>query len=111
MPTRTGQYQRRVALLTPDGSTVTSSWQYVGDYDEMTLSWASSTGSTQSIRVYGSNDDGFRSSIATSSTLTTITAQGIYDITTGFRWMRVDRDNSANTGLLSTIAAQGRAIT
>lgn len=101
-----GQYQRRSVLF--DGasgtsSTYTSETHFVGDYDELSVQLDAVN---SRITLQGSNDDGFRASINTWSNITGITAAGLYDITTGWRWLRSLRISADS---LNVVTLQGRA--
>jgi hypothetical protein len=106
MPTNAGFYQRRVELLTAasaTSSTYTSSAHYVGDYAYMSVEWPDGGNST--LTLQGSNDDGFRASIATWSTLSAIAAAGIYTLDPGVRWVRAQRSSDDS---LAAVVLQGR---
>jgi len=97
--------QRRQVLFdgaSANSSTYTSGSQYVGDYAEMTIQL---DGLNSRLTLDGSNDDGFRSSIATWSTVTGIITAGLYDVTTGFRWLRAARSSADS---LNVVTLQGK---
>ena len=93
--------QRHVALGN-DTSNLTGAISWVGDFNQLTVSVHSSTGSASRYTIVGSNQDGFREALGTASQLvnnaawslvTVLTGQGIYSITPGFRWINGFRDN------------------
>jgi hypothetical protein len=78
---------RRLALFdgsSGQSSTFTSSWHLVADYDVMTVS----------LTLEASNDDGLTSAISFTSTLTGITADGIYTVDPGMRFIRALRNSN-----------------
>ena len=97
-------YERQIVLLKGLNSDMTSSAAFTGDYRTMTIQIDAIAGSM--ITIQGSNDDGFRSSIATWSNLTAITSAGMFTIDPGVRWIRVQRA-SADTD--NTITLFGRS--
>lgn len=108
MPLRAGQYQQRHVLFdgaSDNSSTYTSASIYCGDYAELSVHVGDLAASSR-FTLDASNDDGFRASITTWSSITGITAAGLYDITTGFRWLRAVR-SSANSQ--NVVILQGRS--
>lgn len=96
MPFNARQFQRLNTLFdgsSGQSSTLTSSSHYVGDFGQLSLSWHSS-GATSNLTIWGTNEDGFRSSIGTWSAVTTLPTQGIYAIEAGMRWLRVTRGSA-----------------
>lgn len=88
---------RRLALFdgsSGQSSTYTSGWHLVADYDVMTVSWTTDEGNASRMTLEASNDDGLTSSISFTSTLTGITADGIYTIDPGMRWIRALRNSN-----------------
>ena len=85
-------------------STTTSNAFLVQDYNELSVSLVSNTTICQ-VTLQGSNDDGLQPiggpygvvPALTWSNVTTITAQGIYSVTPGFRWARFGSPVSACT--------------
>ncbi len=87
-------YTRQQVLLgSADGSGITGNPVFIGDFDKVTVSRQTSTGSAVNMVLQGSNEDGFTAAIpATSwSNLTTITGAGLYTVDPGFRWIRSTR--------------------
>src|SRR5512146_1086 len=79
-------------------STVTSNPIWAGDANLVTVSIASTAAVASVWSIDGNNADGFQTALATGvagagewSNITTITAQGIYSVTPGARWLRVIR--------------------
>lgn len=106
MPINFGFYQRRVVLFdsaSASSSSFTSASHYVGDYAIMSVEWPD--GGNSNLTLEGSNDDGFRSSINTWSTLSVIAAAGIYTIDPGVRWLRAKRSSADS---LAAVTLQGR---
>jgi len=97
-------YEKRQVLLSGPNSLMTSSAYFVGDFRDQSVQIDTMSGSA--ITIQGFNDDGFRSSIATWSTLTAIAAAGMFTIDPGVRWIRVQRA-SADTD--NTITHFGRS--
>lgn len=90
---RTGYWQRREELFdgtSATSSTYTSSPYFIGDYQQMSVSWLS-TGGTSTLTLQMTNEDGFRTSLTTWSDVTGLTVQGIYAIEAGGRWLRAQR--------------------
>lgn len=88
---------RRLALF--DGSSgqssaYTSSWFLVQDYDVMTVSWTTDSGDASRLTLDASNDDGLTSAVSFTSVLTGISADGIYTIDPGMRWVRARRNSN-----------------
>lgn len=71
----------------------------VADFVQMSLSW-NSAGTTSTLTVWGTNEDGLNTSITTWSAITGLTSQGIYAIEPGFRWMRVTRASGESLGIV-----------
>ena len=100
-------YTRLRSILT-SGSSGTGPAIFVGDARLLTVSIQSSTGSASRFTFDASNDDGFKAAIgdATWSTLTVLTAKGIYTVDPGARWIRAQQPvfslsaTSANTVML-----------
>jgi len=93
---------RRVVLF--DGSsgnsaTYTSKDVLVCDYTTQSIHWPG--GGNGTLTLYGSDDDGFTTSIVSRSAMTAITAAGIYDITPGVRWMRAVRTSADSLAVVS----------
>lgn len=100
----------RKDLFATVSSDITSSVYFVGDAEEITLS--TDINSATTLVFQGSNDTGFRSTLAETewSTLTTIasvTANGMYNIEPGFRWFRCLRETASTASWLkATIAGR-----
>lgn len=77
----------------------------VADFDEVTFSWVTDTTAASRLTVQGSNDDGLRASITDWSTMTTILSQGLFQLDTGFRWLRVLRPSSESMAALEIQSA------
>lgn len=105
-------------LLGAVDSNRTSGAYFVGDALTLTLSIESSTASASRYTIWGSNGDGFQSSIGSPpatvpaqgwSLVTALTGQGMYVIDPGFRWLGAIRDafqvsSASNTTI--TLAGQ-----
>lgn len=100
--------QRVLPLLGADTSNLTSDMSvpaYTGDAFTISLSIQSSTGSASRYTIVASNQDENYSTYSnpqlqtapsgTWSIITTITSQGIYSITPGFRWLAAFRDGNS----------------
>jgi hypothetical protein len=78
-------------------STVTSNSFWVGDANFISVSVQSVAAVASVWTIDGNNGDGFLTALGTGvagtdwSTVTAITAQGIYSITPGMRWLRLIR--------------------
>ena len=83
--------------LSADSSTVTSNPIWVGDANVISISIQSVAAVASVWSIDGNNGDGFLSALGTGvigtdwSNITTITAQGIYSVTPGARWVRLIR--------------------
>lgn len=100
------QYQRRVVLFdgaSANSSTYTSNPQYIGDYERQTVQVDALN---SRLTLQGSNDDGFQSSIVTWSTVTGITAAGLYTVDPGFSWLRAQRSSADS---LNVVTFKGKA--
>jgi hypothetical protein len=103
-------YSRQISLLTgnaANSSDVTSNAVLTADWNIVTLSWQTATGSASTLTAQGTLSDGLRSSIAEAewSTLTTLTTQGIFTVDPGARWIRVLRGSPESA---STVFIGGR---
>ena len=101
-------YQRRKELFegtSGNSSTYTSAAQLVCDYAQMSLSWQSSGADASRLTIWATNEDGLRSSLNTWSVVTGLTAQGVYVVEPGIRWLRVTRQSADS---LSEVYFQGR---
>lgn len=105
---------RRHVALGADSSSETGAVWYAGEFDKLTVSIQSSTGSASRYTVVGTNQDGLQAALTTPSRLvpannwsivTVITAQGIYTIDPGIRWLNVIRDG------ISVSAASNATVT
>lgn len=107
MPFDAGFYQARKVLFDTDSansSTFTSGTHWTGDYRQISVDISAALNSGMSIE--GSNDDGFRAAVTNWSTLTRITAAGIYAVDPGFRWMRGRRQSADSR---ADLVLQGRS--
>lgn len=97
--------------LSADSSTVTSNPMWVGDANVLSVSIQSVAAVASVWSIDGNNSDGFQSTLGTGlsgtdwSNITTITAQGIYSITPGARWLRLIRP-AVNSQATVTVAAR-----
>lgn len=80
-----------------DSSTVTSNPVFVGDSTVISVSIQSVAAVASVWSLDGNNSDGFLSALGTGaagtdwSNITAITAQGVYSVTPGARWIRLIR--------------------
>lgn len=95
-----------VATNSATSSTVTSNPIWAGDANVISVSIASTAAVASVWSIDGDNADGFLSALASGlagagewSNITTITAQGIFSVTPGARWIRLVRPavNSMST--------------
>lgn len=86
-------YTVNQTLLGAANSDLTSSAYYVGDFQTLTISRITSTGSASQGTIQGTNWDGFKSAIPEGawSTLTPVANKGIYTIDPGAAWIRTQR--------------------
>lgn len=99
-------YAPRVTIF--DGSVAgtnvsgnTSQAFLVADFAQMSISWESNaTANASLLTVWGTNVDGLTASITTWSVVTTLTAQGIYTVEPGMRWLRVTRPSNDTPGVV-----------
>ena len=93
-------YSRQVVLhdgTSAQSSTVTSSSVWCGDANVISVSIQSVAAVASVWSLEGNNGDGFLSALGSGaagtdwSTITAITAQGIYSVTPGARWIRLIR--------------------
>lgn len=82
-------------------STYTSSWQLMADYEIMSVSWHTDGTDASRLTLTASNDDGFGSTIANTSTVTGITVAGIYTIEAGMRWLRAERGSEESLAIVN----------
>lgn len=102
----------RKDLFEDVSSDITSSVYFVGDAAELTVDVDIDSATT--VVIQGSNSQGFRSAIAEDdwSTLTTdvsVTANTVYNVEPGFRWIRVLRE-TASTASLARATVAGRNV-
>ena len=91
-------YQKLYTLLSGTSSTATSGAVFVGDAFSLSCSLVTTAASV--VTLQGSNDDGFTAAIGTWSTLTALTANGIYAIQPGARWLRAQQAASSSSATL-----------
>lgn len=86
---------------------------FVGDFRQLTLSIESQTNAASRYTVIGTNDDGFREALGTPlqtaptdgwSIVTVLTAQGVYSVDPGLRWLNVFRPSASS----ATVVLNGR---
>jgi hypothetical protein len=90
-------YTHQVVALdgaSANSSTRTSNAILVADDNTISVSIASVAAVASTWSIDGSNDDGFASAIGTWSNVTAITAEGIYSVTPGMRWLRAVRPDT-----------------
>jgi hypothetical protein len=93
---------RRVSLFdgsSGQSSTYTSDWHLVADYETLAVSWHTDGTDASLLTLTASLDDGFGSTIANTSTVTTITVAGVYAIDAGLRWLRAERGSEESLGI------------
>lgn len=96
-------YTKNIALFdgtSGDSTTTTSAWQMVADFDVLSVSWNTDTGTASRLTLEGSNDLGTTSAIANSSTLTGITVQGLYTVDPGVRFIRGIRNSNESLSIV-----------
>jgi hypothetical protein len=106
-------YTRHISLLTGNAassSNVTSGAALTADWNIVTLSWQTATASASTLTAQGTLSEGLRADSAAIaeaewSTLTTLTAQGIFTVDPGARWIRVLRGSPESA---STVFLGGR---
>ena len=91
---------------------------FVGDFQQLSVSIQSSTGSASRYTILGTNLDGFQSTLSSAnptipangwSIVTVLTAQGLYSVDVGFRWVNAVRDAiSVSAASNCTIVFAGR---
>ncbi len=108
---------RQVNLGAANSNLTGSPW-FVGDAAQISVSIQSSTGSASRYTILGSNDDGLTAALGTPSQtvpangwsiVTALTAQGLYSITPGFRWINSCRtviDTSATSNVTITFVTR-----
>ena len=92
-------YTRLRPLLSWASSTITGPAVFVGDATSVSLSLQTVTAAS-TYTVQGSNDDGFTSAIANWSTVTLLTATGVYTVQPGLRWFRALQAASSSSATL-----------
>lgn len=90
-------YSRNYSLLTVGSSTITSQPVFVGDAATMSVSLQTVGESVVSIE--GSSSDGFKAAIPenTWSNMTVLTANGIFAVQPGIRWLRARQAASSSS--------------
>ncbi len=83
-------------------STYTGNWQLISDYASMSLSIITQDTGASRFTIDGSNDDGYAAAITQYSTLTALTAPGLYTIDPGARWMRVRRSSLESLSIVQS---------
>lgn len=84
--------------LSATSSTYTSTPYFTGDFAQMSLSWTTSDAQTSRLTLQGSNEHGLTASLTTWSNVTAITAQGIFAVEPGMRWLRCLRASDDSLG-------------
>lgn len=92
---------RTKTMLSWNSSAATSAVFFVGDVVRASLSLTTTT-THSNYTIQGSNSDGFTAAIPTGawSTVTVLTAQGIYALQTGMRWLRAQQQASSSSATL-----------
>jgi len=82
-------------------STFTTASVLVADFDNLTVSWQTDTTAASTYTIQGTNVDGFGAAIAEGdwSDVTAITAQGIFTIDPGVRWLRGLRNSNESVSI------------
>lgn len=95
-------YTKRYSILSFAFSDLTSPKVFIGDATSLSVSLVTAT-TDSTYTIQGSNADGFASSIGegTWSTMTTLTAQGIYGIQVGARWIRALNPASTSSATMT----------
>lgn len=81
--------------LLGSGSSGTSPAIFIGDARTLSISIISSTGSSSAYTIKVSNSDGFQAAAEAFSVATVLTAQGLYVIEPGARWLQAERPANA----------------
>ena len=89
--------QNWVALSSTATSTYTSSSFLMPDFASISVSVVTTQAVASLITIDGSNDNGLDAAITVWSTITALTAPGLYTIDPGSRWHRV-RKSSLDSG-------------
>lgn len=99
-------YTRRYTPFAVSSSTSLSNPLFSGDFTVMSVQ----VEGTSAITLDGSDADGLQAPLTDKdwSTISTIaTAPGIYSVTPGTRWLRVQRSQSTNTVHINALAGYG----
>ncbi len=82
-------------------STFTTASVLVADFDNLTVSWATDTAAASTYTIQGTNVDGFGAVIAEAdwSDITAMTAQGIFTVDPGVRWVRGLRNSNESLSI------------
>lgn len=96
-----GYDRHNVLLNSAISSTYTSTPQLVVDAATMALSWTTVTGDASRCTIQASLDQGLTGAITNYSVLTALTAQGLYTIDPGPRWIRVQRGSEESTATVT----------
>jgi hypothetical protein len=102
----------RHTALGVDTSNLTGAPLLVADWRQITLSIVTQTTTASQFTVIGTNEDGLQAALSTPSQtvngawsiLTTLTGQGIYELSPGFRWLNVFRPSASS----ATVVFAGR---
>ena len=89
-------YTKNIVLFnaaSANSSTFTSGWQLTADYAQISVSWTTGQAVASLLTIQGSNDDGLDTAIAGISNLSGIASQGLFAVTPGPRWIRVQRSS------------------
>lgn len=92
---------KTLTLLSWNSSTATSPAVFVGDVVRHVVSLTTTT-SASAYTLQGTNADGFSAAIPAGqwSTVTVLTAAGIYAVQTGMRWLRAQQAASTSSATL-----------
>lgn len=95
------QIPQQFTMLSWNSSTATSRSIFVGDARSMSVSLTTTTAAS-TYTLQGSNADGFVDAIPAGqwSTVTALTAPGIYAVQTGMRWLRAQQAASTSSATL-----------
>lgn len=100
--------RREYSLMTRGFSGLTSAAIYVGDARTLSLSLVTQT-TASTYTVQGSNANGFTATIPenTWSTITLLTAQGIYGVQPGVAWLRAIEAASTSSATMLVVKQLG----
>ena len=91
-------YTKFKTLLDTSASSVTGGPTLIADLTQLTVSWITQVGTASTLTIQMSNEHGLNADFGTAawSHVTGLTAQGVFGVETGGRWLRILRASASS---------------